>query len=51
MKIKVWDMNYLKAEHVYHKVSEMMAVDYQPVPVVTDVGFISLLQIIEIGTN
>lgn len=47
IKIKVRDMNYLKAEHVYHKVLEMMAVDYQPVPVVTDVGFISLLQIIE----
>ena len=46
-RVKVWDINDPKAERIHHKIAEMMALDYQPLSVVNDVGFISLLQMIE----
>ena len=46
-RVKVWDINDPKAERIHDKIAEMMALDYQPLSVVTDVGFTSLLQTIK----
>ena len=46
-RVKVWDINDPKAERIHCKIAEMMALDYQPLLVVTDVGFTSLVQTIE----
>ena len=46
-RVKVWDINDPKAECIHCKIAEMMALDYQPLSVVNDVGFTSLLQTIE----
>ena len=36
-----------EAEHIHTKIVEMMAIDYQPLSVVSDAGFIHLLHTIE----
>ena len=46
-RVKLWDINDTKAERIHRKMAEMVALDYQPLSVVTDVGFTSLLQTIE----
>ena len=46
-RVKVWDINNPKAECIHLKIAEMMALDYQPLSVVSDVGFTRLLQTIE----
>ena len=46
-RVKVWDINNPKAARIHRKIAEMMTLDYQPLSVVTDVGFTSLLQTIE----
>ena len=47
VRVKVWDINDPKPERIHRKIAEMMALDYQPLSVITDVGFTSLLQTIE----
>ena len=42
-RVKLWDINDPKAERIHIKIAEMMALDYQPLSVVSDVGFTSLL--------
>ena len=39
VRVKVWDTNNPKAERIHRKIAEMMALDYQPLSVITDVGF------------
>ena len=46
-RVKLWDINDPKAERIHRKIAEMMALDYQPLSVITDVGFTSLLQTIK----
>ena len=46
-RVKIWDINEPKAERIHRKIAEMMALDYQPLSVVNDVGFTRLLQTIE----
>ena len=41
------DINDPKAECIDHKIAEMMVLDNQPLSVVTNVGFTSLLQAIK----
>ena len=38
-QVKVWDINDPKAKRIHRKIAEMMALDYQPLSVVNDVGF------------
>ena len=47
----MWDINDLKAERIHRKITEMMALDYQPLSVINDVGFTSLLQMTSLGTK
>ena len=37
--VRLWDINDPKAEHLRIKIAEMMALDYQLLSVVSDVGF------------
>ena len=46
-RVKLWDINDPKAERIHLKIAEMMALDYQPLSVVSDAGFTRLLQTIE----
>ena len=46
-RIKIWDINDPKAERIHRKIAEMMALDYQPLSVVNDIGFTRLLQTVE----
>ena len=46
-QVKVWDISDPKVERIHSKTAEIMVLDYQPLSVVTDVGFTSLLQTIE----
>ena len=46
-RVKIWDINEPKTERIHRKIAEMMALDYQPLSVVNDVGFTRLLQTIE----
>ena len=43
----MWDINDPKVKHIYREIAEMMALDYQPLSVVNDLGFTSLLQTIQ----
>ena len=43
-RVKIWDINDPKAEHIHCKIAEMMALDYQPLSVINDVGFTCILQ-------
>ena len=44
---KLWDINDPKAKQIHRKIAEMMVLDYQPLSVVTDVGFSCLSQTTE----
>ena len=46
-RVKVWDINDLKTKRFHRKIAEMMALDYQPLSVINDVGFTNLLKMIE----
>ena len=46
-RVKIWDINNPKAERIHRKIAEMMALDYQPLSVVNDIGFTRLLQTVE----
>ena len=46
-RVKAWDINDLKAECIHRKIAEMMVLDYQPLSVINDAGFTSLLQMIK----
>ena len=46
-RVKIWDINDSKAEHIHCKIAEMMALDYQPLSAVNDVGFTRLLQTVK----
>ena len=46
-RVKLWDINDPKAERIHVKIAEMMALDNQPLSVVSDLGFTRLLHTIE----
>ena len=45
--IQQWDINDACAVRVHNKIAEMMALDFQPLSIVSDVGFIRLLNTLE----
>ncbi|XP_065891625.1 zinc finger BED domain-containing protein 4-like [Dysidea avara] len=45
--VKLWDINDPKVERIHVKIAEMTALDYQPLSVVSDVGFTRLLHTIK----
>ena len=46
-KVQPWDINDARAVRVHKKIAEMMALDFQPFSIVSDVGFIRLLNTLE----
>ena len=44
---RLWDINDPKGQAVHRKVGEMIALDFQPLSIVDDRGFSSLLQLLE----
>ena len=46
-RVQPWDINDARAVRVHKKIAEMMALDFQPLSIVSDVGFIKLLNTLE----
>ena len=46
-RVQPWDINDTHAVHVHKKIAEMMALDFQPLSIVSNVGFIRLLNTLE----
>ena len=46
-RVQPWDINDARALRVHKKIAEMMALDFQPLSIVSDVGFIRLLNTLE----
>ena len=46
-RVKVWDINDPRATTIHRKLGEMIALDYQPIPVVEDVGFLRFVGALE----
>ena len=46
-RVKQWDINNSNAVRIHRKIAEMMAIDYQPFSIVSDVGFTRLLKTLE----
>ena len=46
-RVKQWDINDSNAVRIHRKIAEMMAIDYQPFSIVSDVGFTRLLKTLE----
>ena len=46
-RVQPWDINDACAVRVHKKIGEMMALDFQPLSIVSDVGFIRLLNTLE----
>ena len=45
--MKPWDLNDPGTIHVYQKIAEMMALDFQPYSIVSDTSFTELLKTLE----
>ena len=46
-RTQVWDINDPKSQAVHQKIVEMMALDFQPLSIVDDKGFSSLVKLLE----
>ena len=46
-RVKVWDINDPRATAIHRKLGEMIALDYQPISVVEDVGFLRFVGALE----
>ena len=46
-KVQPWDINDARAVRMHKKIAEMMALDFQPFSIVSDVGFIRWLNTLE----
>ena len=46
--IQQWDINDTRTVRVHNKIAEMMALNFQPLSIVSDVGFIRLLNTLEL---
>ena len=46
-RVKVWDINDPRATTIHRKLGEMIALDYQPISMVEDVGFLRFVGTLE----